>query len=663
MKRSTALWIVFCLLTTALRADDKPRVPVILDTDIGTHVDDAFALGLILAIPELELKGVTTVGGQAEDRAWIVCRFLTQTGNGHVPVAFGRNDQPDYGVGLQHQYRYHPAVIYNRTLRPGKLSAVDFLKQQLDDSPTPVTIIATGPLTNIARLVEQHPECRPKIARIIFAGGRGRPEWNVAQDLPSARVVLQSHIRLLVAPFKLSRDKKFRERKSGDDKAGDTALTASARQQIFAACTKIGLQIQNLHQLSDGELPDLSELMAVRLAADPSDSASAAVNLQMTKSGLSFGPGQPNARVAQPPDAEAFGRWIVRRLTAGSRSLPREPKNLSTLVPRGGLPRLVHAFEDYETDIERRWWLTGRAETERVANGKRSCRGILTLDFDGKMGDLGTSHMSVVFNPVPGPPMGKNTRLSFRYWLKGTDTLRVQLYSLSNGYHRYLALRGLPQGRWETATVDMTQMRRPDGSGGPLAEDERIDDIQYYCDPRAELFIDDTVLFDAALDESRPFPKRVVYTGWFDTGRHGREWPGDFEIVLNEKPRTWDSAKSVINQKTGLPWLRLSFRGRRPVGSLTRVRFEYLRTGDGPLRLELTDTQSGRIARAELATVGGKWQQVFVDFDTAAEPDAGGEPDAAGKTQRFADELRLLLPKGSNLLIDNVLVYEPGVED
>ena len=53
--------------------------------------------------------------------------------------------------------------------------------------------------------------------------------------------------------------------------------------------------------------------------------------------------------------------------------------------------------------------------------------------------------------------------------------------------------------------------RRPDGSGGPLAEDERIDDIQFYIDPRAELLIDDIVLYEAAPDgEKRPFPARVL---------------------------------------------------------------------------------------------------------------------------------------------------------
>src|SRR5207253_1641391 len=106
-----------------------------------------------------------------------------------------------------------------------------------------------------------------------------------------------------------------------------------------------------------------------------------------------------------------------------------------------------------------------------------------------------------IFNPVPGPPMGSNTRLTFKYWLKRTSDLRVQLYTLSKGYHRHLTLTGLPQEKWQEMTVDMTQARRPDGSGGPLSEDERIDDIQFYADPSAELLIDDIVLYDAAAKE------------------------------------------------------------------------------------------------------------------------------------------------------------------
>ena len=97
---------------------------------------------------------------------------------------------------------------------------------------------------------------------------------------------------------------------------------------------------------------------------------------------------------------------------------------------------------------------------------KRACRGVLTNDFDDLQGDSKGMYTAVIFNPVPGPPMGKNTRLSFRYWLKGTDRLRVQIYSLTNGYHRHLTLTKLPQEKWQSLTVDMTKCRRPDGGGG-----------------------------------------------------------------------------------------------------------------------------------------------------------------------------------------------------
>ena len=63
---------------------------------------------------------------------------------------------------------------------------------------------------------------------------------------------------------------------------------------------------------------------------------------------------------------------------------------------------------------------------------------------------------------------------------------------------------------------------------------------------KADLLIDDVILYEAAAaDEKRPFPKRVVFTAWFDTGKQGKEWPGEFEVINHEKPRTWKCAKSV----------------------------------------------------------------------------------------------------------------------
>ena len=63
-------------------------------------------------------------------------------------------------------------------------------------------------------------------------------------------------------------------------------------------------------------------------------------------------------------------------------------------------------IENYQTDIERRWWLVGKVEEKNVPEGSsRACRGVLTNDFDDRMGDANAMYTAVVFNPVPGPPM------------------------------------------------------------------------------------------------------------------------------------------------------------------------------------------------------------------------------------------------------------------
>jgi hypothetical protein len=350
-----------------------------------------------------------------------------------------------------------------------------------------------------------------------------------------------------------------------------------------------------------------------------------------------------------------------------------EVRNLSSVIERGNLPRRVHVFEDYETEIEKRWWLRGAPETnnlplslsESVPN-RRACRATATKDFDDKMGDPKQDFKAVVFNPVPGPPMGANTRLSFRYWLHGTDTLRVQIYSLSKGYHRFLMLTNLPQGSWQSAAVDITQARRPDGSGGPLAEDERIDDIQFYIAADAELLIDDIVLYDAgsASSPSPPrsggegrgeagprgtFPNRILFTGWFDTGQQGagKEWPGDFEIVKHDPPLTWKAAKSVVNAQTGAPWIRVHLRGARPLSPLTSLRFRYRLAGGDALNVLLANAKTGQEWKAPVAAlVTGKWAEANVDFQVSQRNVA-------------ADELRFLAPKGFELLVDDVLLFEP----
>jgi inosine-uridine nucleoside N-ribohydrolase len=624
------------------------KTPILLDTDIGGDVDDAFALALALASPEVELVGVTTVGEGAEDRAWMVCRLLTAVGRRDVPVAWGRDPQPKGPVEGQIQYRRHPGVIFNRTSKPVKESAVEFLYAKLKDRPGKLTLVAVGPLTNVARLFAEHPDCKPWVKRLVIMGGSVRvgnngkapaeAEWNIKSDAAAARAVFTSGVPLVVAPL---------------DATATVKLEEPLRRKLFAACTPLTLQVQALYQLWDKPTPVLYDPVAVALSFTEQFCTMEDLHLEVDDKGFTrIGKEKANARVATAIKADDFLKWYVERVSAGKEALPKPPPNPSALIERRGMPNRVHCFEDYETDIEKRWWMSGKAETANVPPGsRRACRGVLTQDFDDLMGDMKTMYTAVIFNPVPGPPMGKNPRLSFRYWLKGTDTLRVQIYSLTNGYHRCLTLTKLPQEKWESATVDMTAVRRPDGSGGPLSENERIDDVQFYVDPRAELLIDDMVLYDEAVPgEKRPFPKSIQFTGWFDTGKQGKEWPGTFEIV-DKAGSFWKAAKSVENPDGGAPWIRLHLRGERPLGEATQLCFRYKLTGADAMSVRLVNRTARDTHTVELKKLTkGEWAEATVDFTGDGKPRRGDH----------VDEIHFLLPRGAELLIDDVLLYEPG---
>jgi hypothetical protein len=412
--------------------------------------------------------------------------------------------------------------------------------------------------------------------------------------------------------------------------------------------------VQTLYELWDKETPILFDPVAVAAAFDEQFLTMKDLRLVVDDKGMTrIADGPPNARVALSIKQEEFLKWYVERVRAvGKNSLPAPPGNLSKFVERGNFPAKVHVAEDYDTDIEKRWWMTGKAETKDVRpGGRRAQRAVLTQDFDDRQGNMRTSYRAVVFNPVPGPPMGPNTRLAFRYKLTGTDRLRVQLYSLTNGYHRYLSLEGVPQGEWRSGAVDMTQMRRPDGTGGPLSKDERIDDIQFYVDPRAELLIDDVVLYDAASpDEKRPFPERILFTAWFDTGKQGKEWPGDFDIVPHETPRTWKAAKSVA-RKDGDPWIRISMRGERRLGATTELSFKYRLDGGDRFKVELANSKTSQTFAHETPNLpSGEWSSHSIRYDVPT----------AEKSDVLADEIRFLLPRGATLTVDDVLLFVPG---
>jgi purine nucleosidase len=676
-----SLFLVTAWSSYSVHAIAAEPIPIIIDTDIGSDIDDAFALGLAIASPELEIIGITTVGGgneydpfvgQRKDRddhrAWLVTRFLTQArftpppptdaaaervtpafnkailkDGKDIPVAAAADPQPQAAIDGQIQYRRHPAAIYNRTLKPVKESAVELMTRLLKERDG-VTIIAIGPLTNVARLLYEQPELAKKIKRLVVMGGSiavgydGKPqpevEWNFKLDVPAAKKVLSSSLPILLVPL---------------DATATVALDAKQRKELFAAHTPLTWQLQNLYELWNKETPILFDPVAIAAAFAPEALTFQELSVRLLDDGLTVVRDDGKKMlVAIKIDREKFLAWYVAHIKGyGQESLPSPPQNISKLIPPGNLPARVHAFEDYETDIEKRWIMCGKlAEGLEGAPSKRVCRSVLTQDFDDRQGQTKTMYHAVIFNPVPGPPMEPSTRLKFHYKLTGTDTLRIQLYSLTNGYHRYLALTGLERNKWLEGCVDMTQMRRPDGSGGPLAENERIDDIQFYVDPRAEVLIDNIVLCEAAAEkEQRPFPQRFFFTGWFDTGKQGNEWPGTFEIVEHAKPKAWKFAQSVSGDG-GRSLMQISLRGERHLVPKTEISLQIRGSQPGAVDLSfrrgekvVSYGQTIEIKRPD------EWQSVTIQI-----------PDDPGPV---VDSLHLFSKTIATFGIDDLLIYAP----
>jgi len=147
--------------------------PVLIDCDPG-H-DDAIALLLALASPEVELLGVTTVAGNQTlpKTTANAIRVLEFAGRGDVPVAAGA-DRPLVREPFVASYVHGETGLDGPDLPPPQSApvsthAASFLAEKIRGSERPVTLVPTGPLTNIALMLALHPDARPE--RIVLMGG------------------------------------------------------------------------------------------------------------------------------------------------------------------------------------------------------------------------------------------------------------------------------------------------------------------------------------------------------------------------------------------------------------------------------------------------------------------------------------------------------------
>ena len=305
-------WI--CLLAAlflpvAVRAAEP--IPVLFDTDIGTDIDDAYALAQILHSPELKLLGVTTVSGDAVARARLAAKLLTVSGRPEIPVFAGTSTKTQYMAQTEWAKGFTSPSLHES-------GGVAFLREQVNAHPGEITIIAVGELTNVAALLASEPGIGAKIKAISLMGGAVRrgyapgskpePEWNIKSNAMAAQVVFTSGVPLLVAPL---------------DSTADLKLTPEGRVKIFSCGTPLNDALAALNSIWrhtntwKGENPTLFDNLAVALVATPDIAPLTALHIEVEADGLTRAiEGRPsNARVALTCDSAAFLQYFTARLT------------------------------------------------------------------------------------------------------------------------------------------------------------------------------------------------------------------------------------------------------------------------------------------------------------------------------------------------------------
>src|SRR5690348_14777900 len=148
---------------------------VIYDCDPG-H-DDAIALLLALASAELQLLGVTTVAGNQtlELTTANAIRVLDHVGRDDVPVSAGASRplirQRRVAANVHGDSGLDGPSLPGPSRAPEPVHAVDWTARAISESREPVTLVATGPLTNVALLLARYPEVEQRLGRVVLMGG------------------------------------------------------------------------------------------------------------------------------------------------------------------------------------------------------------------------------------------------------------------------------------------------------------------------------------------------------------------------------------------------------------------------------------------------------------------------------------------------------------
>ena len=169
------------------------QIKVLFDTDIGSDIDDAVALAYLLSQPRCELLGITTVSGEPIKRAEMASAMCRNVGRDDIPIHPGAAEA--LLIDMPQMAAPQAAALgdWDRRTDFEPASAVEFLRKTIRANPGELTLLATGPMTNLGALFAADPEIPGLLKQIVLMCGcfwwRNLPEWNASNDPHAAAIV------------------------------------------------------------------------------------------------------------------------------------------------------------------------------------------------------------------------------------------------------------------------------------------------------------------------------------------------------------------------------------------------------------------------------------------------------------------------------------------
>lgn len=300
------------LLLASLCAAQSSPEKIIIDTDIGDDIDDAFAVALALRSPELQILGISTAFGDTELRAKLTDRLLGEAGRQDIPVATG------IPTSTKSPFTQRGYAEGGQFAKPSHPRSIDFIIEQIRRHPNQITLVAIGPLVNVGALIDKDADTFRKLRRVVLMGGsiyrrygdmgyappRGpEPEWNIKNDIPSAQKLFAAGVPIFMMPLDSTQLK----------------LDEVKRPLIFQAGTPLTDALTLLYQQWGQQTPTLFDVMTLAYILNPKLCPVTPMHITVDDQGFTRpGPGAPNAQVCLDSDPETFFRFVIPRINTNN---------------------------------------------------------------------------------------------------------------------------------------------------------------------------------------------------------------------------------------------------------------------------------------------------------------------------------------------------------